>query len=630
MNAMLFAVSALALTNTVFRVPVQGDRARAFTTGEGKDVVAVEAVNATDRSMGFYWDCQGEGLKIGDSGSDCSFLLDGGGVTGGAVVSNIVFNRVGFHLGTGYGARRNRAVLKGGAALYDGVSVNNAGNDIGRGTGSGENRLEILGGTGFVTRYVRAFPGRVGADFSERNTVVVDGCGIPGSARFETSRESIVIGSDSAKGNRIEIVNGGELVGPSVVVGQNASDNVLLVSGEGSLVQGSDGDSVLKVGSYRGGLASVCNNRLVVEKGARVVGFQKWAANVGTLETDEPLCTAVGNGIEVREGGRVELGQPLQLGRGGGTETLVSGNFITVTGKGSLFTTSENRPTEIGQAFRRRGEGGATVSENGLTVSDGARYETSDLRLSVGSSEVQPRSSCANFVRVTTGAFLRTTGEVVTGNQADLKRTEEEAVSCDNTIRVDRGGVLEARRFRCLSDNGNEIVFSDGGVLQTPEEFPRIETNGLIRLDSGVLSFRRDGCSPHTWENDKSKRSWAALTVTGRNAFRVAACRTDGTSYDFHDDAENPRHFSRLEMVDGETAWCGGESDRLIVGPTGSMLVSNTVARLEVPFVLNGPLVVVDATLIFAKGAKLDAPVKLIRGRLEGDWEKGQNFREEN
>lgn len=597
-----------------------------FTTGSGKDGVRVEMVNTTDHAEGMLWDCMTDGIKIGLNASDCSWLVDGGDVTAGAVVTNMDYNKRGFHLGEGAGASRNQTVLRGGAFVRDDITVNNAGNNIGDGAGANDNRLDIIGGEGFVTKLYKAYPGSIGRGAATGNVVRVDGKGFPGSAVWDNRSESLVIGNGGAFSNSLYIVDGGIVSGPVVNVGNNSISNLVVVSGEGSVLRGSDGSTAITVGTG-GSSAYSAGNRLIVENGGIVERFAKWSTVIGGHENNGMTGSSIDNGVIVRSGGKFKLANHLRIGQIKGAGSVTKGNFVHVQGEGSeVVQTGGNREIYIGAAILS-GDPGAEACENELVVSDGGLVTAWKYFVGGSVSETSPGASHDNRIVATANGKIVATEFIQVGLSADASRGAEEAVVVNNKVIAENGGIIEAKTLATISGNGNAIIARNGGVFQFVNAEPGIEPfeEGAIAIDSGVISYRMDNCTPTTVETSTKAKSWQALTVTGKNAFRLTECQTRDwdNSYTFGDtEPANPRHFVRLEMVGGTTAWRGGTSDTLTIDTTGSMLCSNTTASVKIPCALNGALTIVDATLALEAETTVGSGYSLTIG---GELESGRD-----
>lgn len=597
-----------------------------FTTGSGKDGVRVEMVNTTDHAEGMLWDCMTDGIKIGLNASDCFWLVDGGDVTAGAVVTNMDYNKRGFHLGEGAGASRNQTVLRGGAFVRDDITVNNAGNNIGDGAGANDNRLDIIGGEGFVTKLYKAYPGSIGRGAATGNVVRVDGKGFPGSAVWNTRSETLAVGSGGAFSNSLYIVDGGVVSGPVVNVGNNAVSNLVVVSGEGSVLRGSGESTAITVGTG-GSNAYSAGNRLLIEDGGIVENFAKWSTVIGGHADNGMTGSSIDNGVIVRSGGKFKLANHLRIGQIKGAGSITKGNFVHVQGAGSeVVQTGGNREIYIGAATLS-GDPGAEACENELVVSDGGVVTAWKYFVGGSVSETAPGASHDNRIVAMANGKIVATELIQVGLSADASRGAEEAVVVDNKVIAEFGGIIEAKKLATISGNGNAIIARNGGVLQFYVTEPGIEPfeEGAIAIDSGVISYRMDNCTPKTVETSTKDNSWQALTVTGRNAFRLAECQTRDwdNSYTFGDtEPANPRHFVRLEMVGGTTAWRGGASDTLTIDATGSMLCSNTTASVKIPCALNGALTLVDSTLALEATTTLGSGFSLTIG---GELESGRD-----
>ena len=621
-----------AVTNSYVQYRgTNGNDPSPFTTGSGKDGVRVEMVNTTDHAEGMLWDCMTDGLKIGLNASGCSFLADGGGVSRGTVVTNMNYNRSGFHVGTvswgvTTGASRNSAVIRNGAEVWDNITVNNAGNSVGAGNGSNENTLDIIGGEGFVTKLYKGYPGSIGSGAATGNVVRVDGKGFPGSAVWDNRSETLAVGSGGAFSNSLYIVDGGVVSGPVVNVGNNAVSNLVVVSGEGSVLRGSGGSTAITVGTG-GSNAYSAGNRLVIEDGGIVENFAKWSTVIGGHENNGMTGSSIDNGVIVRSGGKFKLANHLRIGQIMGTDSITKGNFVHVQGAGSeVAQTGGNREIYIGAAHLS-GDPGAEACENELVVSDGGVVTAWKYFVGGSVSETAPGASHDNRIVATANGKIVATEFIQVGLSADASRGAGEAVVVNNKVIAEFGGVIEAKTLATISGNGNAIIARNGGVFQFFNAEPGIEPYeaGAVSIDSGVISYRgMSNCNPYLWETSTKAKSWSSLTVSGKNAFRLCGSSTSNQTYEFGDvEPSNPRHFVRLEMVDGTTTWNGNSaSDTLTIGATGSMLCSNTTASVKIPCALNGALTLVDSTLALEAATTLGSGFSLTIG---GELESGRD-----
>jgi hypothetical protein len=133
----------------------------------------------------------------------------------------------------------------------------------------------------------------------------------------------------------------------------------------------------------------------------------------------------------------------------------------------------------------------------------------------------------------------------------------ERPVVTGNEILAENGGILEARHFVTLS-KGNKITIRNGGVLQTTVAEPEIAPTepGDIVMENGVFSTRQNNCNVRLFETSVSATSFPNLTVRGKTAFRLTGVQTDawhGSQDYVFEETSDPRHFVRLEMMDGAT-----------------------------------------------------------------------------
>jgi len=589
------------------------------TTGSGNDNVAIEVINTTGTPGGAYWDGGRYGLTIGDAATNCTLLVDGGGVTGGAIVSNMIYNTRGLAIGIGNGASWNSATIRNGGEVWDEITVNNVNNEIGKGSGANSNRLEIVGGEGFVSKLYKGYAGGVGNGSSTGNVAVVDGKGFAGSAIWKCSASGLTVGNNGSFGNLLEVVGGGRVEGPTLTVGYNACSNVVRVSGADSAIVGGAGNTHLAVGNGGNGFYSE-GNILVVEDGASVSNFSKWSTIVGGNEKNDYYGRSVCNGVAISSGGTWSIANTFYIGRmkGGTAESpgISMSNYVHVTGKDSTLTAS-NQSVLIGVGMVNSGQSGRSVG-NELVVDDGALASAKNIYIGRDTTSTAAESVAGNRVVVRSNGCVMASSEISVGLSGDSA-----AVVTNNEILAERGGVLAAGSFKTVSGNENKITVRDGGVMlnfMTDPDIVQAEP-GSISLSNAVLGFRVNDCDVNKISTSTKSNGLKDLAVSGSNGFRIDSCRNAGSgqSYTFGT-SDDPRHFAWLEMVGGTTTYRGGSGDTLTIDSTGSMLCSNTTATVSIPAALNGPLTIVDATLALMAETTLGAGFSLtIGGELEDE-----------
>lgn len=608
----------IALTNSTFRYRGTYVDGNPFSTGSGRGGVAVEMVNTGDAEEGMLFDCMQQGLRIGENAAGCSFLADGGGVSRGTVVTNMHYNRSGFHVGVGTGASNNVAVIRNGAELWDNITVNNAGNDIGRGNGANSNRLEVVGGEGFATKLFKNFAGNVGSGSCTGNVVVVDGKGFAESAIWKCFNSGLTIGKSGAFGNHLEVVGGGRVEGLVLTVGNNACSNVVRVSGADSAIVGGGGNTQLTIGNGGNGFYSE-GNRLIIEEGGSVSNFSKWSTAVGGHESGESYGLAIGNGVAISSAGTWSVANSLYVGRmKGGTEEnpgIATGNYVRVAGKDSQLTVARDRNLVVGVGTVNSGQSGRSVG-NELVVENGALATAKNVYVGYETTSTEEGSVVGNCVVVRSNGCVMANdngnggwSEIAVGLSGDSA-----AVVTNNEILAEFGGVLAARHFKTASGNGNRITVRDGGVMlnfMTDPDIIQAEP-GSVSLSNAVLGFRVNNCDVNKIATSTKENGLKDLAVSGSNGFRIDSCRNadSGQGYSFGA-SDDPRHFAWLEMVGGSTTYRGGNGDTLTIDSTGSMLCSNTTAAVNLPFTLNGPLSICNSTLTLAQGATLNAAITI-------------------
>lgn len=622
--------AVFAFTNSIVHYRGTYVEPSAFTTTSKKSGVRIEMVNAGGMPGGMYWDCMAKktGLQIGVEAQGCSFLLDGGGVSGGAVVTNMVKDSKGFHLGVGTDAHHNAAILREGAVFWDELGVNNAGNAVGRGAGANSNRLDIVGGEGFVTTFRTAYPGAIGSGGCTGNVVVVDGKGFAGSALWKCSAQPLSVGSGGGFGNELRVLDGGLVEGLALALGHGGVSNLVVVSGRNAVLRGGAGNTALAIGMGSEGSRSE-GNCLLVENGGLVENFSKWNVAIGGHENNAYAADTIGNGVVVRKGGVFKSPTNVYVGRTKGEGCSASWNYVHVSGVGSEFAASSDKNLTLATATLNGSSDlvGATATNNEIVAENGAVIKARNVNVGTESTTTVPGGVSGNRVIARNGGKILTTDSgnggwsvFQVGRAVD---DGERPVVTGNEILAENGGILEARHFVTLS-KGNKITIRNGGVLQTTVAEPEIAPAepGDIVMENGVFSTRQNNCNVRLFETSVSATSFPNLTVRGKTAFRLTGVQTDvwhGSQDYVFEETSDPRHFVRLEMMDGATKYQGasGSDDTLTIGATGSMLCSNTTATVNLPFTLSGPLSVVNSSLTLTKTSVLDAPVTLVSATLE-------------
>ena len=586
--------SALYVTNTA--ILASGD---AFGFGEGGSNERVELVSTTGGHGGSYVDCAKSGVLVGRGEGACDNLLvvDGGGVTGGAYFTNMVYNTSGLSVGRDRGDSCNVVRVQNGGAIYDEITVNNVANGVGMADGANGNRLEILGGGRYVSEVFKSRPGNVGLHAATGNVVTVDARGVIGSARLSTRGGQLYVGSLGGVGNALVVTNGGVVTYPEVFVGYagHTVSNFVHVTGKGSRLQGLAGATTLCVGGGEDGFEAR-GNRLVISDYGVVTNFEKWSQlSIGSHEHSYRRGRAIGNGLELLSGGSMFFPRHVHVGRVTGEGSEASGNFLHVADAPTSFRTGFEGSLYVGDA----GEG-AVARRNFVLVERGAHLWCNCLWLGRDVKTKVPGGYSGNCVLVRSGAFLQLNsppydhfGEIGLGIEGD---DPAHPVAVDNRVIVS-GGKIETRWIQVYSGGGNVLSVVNGGVLQFPHPEVRciLAAPGTVAITNAVVSFRCPTADVRALEQGHRLEP---VTCGGRNAFRLDATGIEvantswmqSQAYVF-DDTGDPRNFVRLELVGGNTEYRSGErSDVLTIGEKGAMLCSNTLAKVFMPLRLRGRL----------------------------------------
>lgn len=589
----------LAVTNSYF-----GFAAGALSTSSSHNNVALEFVGTTGLPGATYVDGDRYGITVGSSASGCSMLVDGGGVTGGAIVSNMVYNTKGLALGTGTNASNNWVRIQNGGQVWDHITVNNAGNRIGMGAGCNDNLFEILGGEGFVSSLYKGYLGSIGSDGAQGNRLVVDGRGTPGSAQLNTSQEGISVGLSHSPFNELVVTNGGWVTGPCICIGYNADSNTVVVSGPGSTLAGTGGNTFLGVGMGDNNGFHAEGNRLLISDGGLVKDHAKWSTCIGGHYSVN-MGSAISNGVEVTSGGVFSTPNHAYVGRVKGAGYVADGNYVHVSGKGSAWNIASGQNLCIGAPGAE-----GTASGNEVVIEDDGTLTARNFYIGRDTSTTAGTLASGNRLVVRTGGLAASLMEVIAGLSGD---TNAVALVENGEFIAEQGGVLEGRTFQTVSGNGCRILARDGGVLQFIEYDPTVKPfePGAIALEDGTISFRVNDCDVYRFTASTKKDGITNLVVRGATGFRLASCtnRTASTQAYVFERTSDPKHFARLEMVGGTTKYRGAAGDTLAIGATGTMLCEDTAAVVALPFTQEGPITLRNATLSFESPATLDAPV---------------------
>ena len=341
---------------------------QAYTSGGASIIGKGSSSNALSILANTWWNGGNANLTVGTNGAGNALLIDGGGVTGGTVVSNVA------GIFVGNNANGNSLMVTNGGQLFTSAASGIGGNRPFGGTTSSTNNLAwVMGGAATSVwnaggaildiGFVRTSGGGTG------NTLRVDGTGVAGSAVL-TGVGGINLGYASAAslgvisaGNSLIIANGGYFSGGLICVGiaggSSSSNNLYRIDG-GSAVGGSvvsNGNII--VGNNVNGDSSVMFNTM------SVTNAQLWSGSVTNgFGSSNNTILVYGNTLWNLQGGA------LAIGTSGTTGNVMTINGGSVTNVGAITVVTNNMFRMFGG---RVSAGNATVGASLVTLGDGAQ-----------------------------------------------------------------------------------------------------------------------------------------------------------------------------------------------------------------------------------------------------------------
>lgn len=458
------------------------------------------------------WDGGKYGLTIGTAGSTGNLLVvDGGGVTGGAIVTNMIFNTSGLAVGGGNNAVGNSAVITNGGVVWDELTINNGGNGVAWGTGyvplvnANSNSLKIVGGNGIVSTLYKGYPVGIGLGTNTGNIAIVDGAGYPGSAVWTNGGGAMTVGSSGAFDNHLLITNGGIFAIGSLTIGNSANSNRVDVVGTGSLYTGDAGNNTLSIGA-----GSATGNVLNIANGGLVQSFVPYDVRVGGT-AGGAAGYSIGNRMIIGSNATFRPVNKTFIGGNNGAGSAAISNGVLVAGAGALWNAGsaaiyigqENTgSTAIGN-WLLVDAGGVVSNVSGFTV--GALADTTAGGAATGNYAVITNGSRLVFANAGTGYIgssapsnaVTVVGGPLGPSQWNLgSRTLNVGygavslpVAVGNTLTVDglgmAGGALITNGTITVggsagvgaSATGNRLVVTNGGVFY-----------GTLSIGSGTVS----------------------------------------------------------------------------------------------------------------------------------------------
>jgi len=535
-------------TNTVI------DAAGGFATKIGsatgsKGIVNVSGIGTVFTNAGI--------LAVGHAGADNELNVTGGGtvyqvgLTRIGVVgvnstltvlgSNSTYNGIG-DMDVGVFTAGNRLVVT------NGGRVRSATGTIGNGSGGNDNLATVTGSGSLWSNTTSLI---VGGSTTVRNQLTVNA----GGEVYAGSSGTIVGNTALALSNSITVSTGGFLNNLNTLqVGLNGAYNTLILTNGGRASNTGDGT----VGTSS---TSIGNKAIVT--GANSVWSNKallYVGNVGSL-----------NELSVLDGGTVTVGSDLHIGEGNSiSANLSSNNTVTVSGSGAVLKV--NGAIYVGSF----GDNNQLIVTNHGTVLVTNATVNGNVRVGQGVGHT-------NSVLITgDGSYLLANKFFVGANGTTL--------GAGNAL-ITQGGTLEANQIEDGSINSGTITNS-GGIFQfTLAPFITIHTPGSIVLTNGTISFRDLATAATT--------PVAGINYYGDNTFRLnhSTNATGLASYTFDSIANtgNASNYQALALING-ASWRSGS---LTIGSGGTMLVSNSISRVDASFISTGTVKVVKSMMTF-------------------------------
>ncbi|MCG3147432.1 MAG: hypothetical protein PCFJNLEI_00872 [Verrucomicrobiae bacterium] len=253
---------------------------------------------------------------------------------------------------------------------------------------------------------------------------------------------------------------------------------------------------------------------------------------------------------------------------------------------------------------------GSGANSNSATIWSGVNWNALGNNVTVGSGAATGNtvtvngSVFTNINSLTIGtAATSVNNQLVLTNGAQLFAASVSlggAVATDNRALVLDGALLEANTLVTGAGAGNTLS-NRNATYQFTLASPVITPNGAdrIAITDGTISFRAISNADVT--NNFGNGALKGITFAGVNTFQLNAASntTAGQTYTFQQVAGNPSNYVNLAMVNGHTAYRGGN---LTIGSTGSMLVSSTTATVTGLFTNQGQTRLVSSAAAFSSG----------------------------
>ncbi len=478
-------------------------------------------------------------MIIGNGGGKGNtVVVDGLGVAGGAVMTNIYQIAV----GNGAASTGNRmSVTNGGrfflsnTANYNGISVGGGGNNQSFWVGGGSVPSVVSN----ITYYGFTIGGQGGANAPGTNNVVTLGANaqVWSMVQFYGTNNALNINSGATWNGAGNNLLGG--LSNSITVDGGLMNNV-----SGGLQDGG------------GGVPKWCT--ISVKNGGQLLWPNAAISFANTAGDSNNTILISSGGLWSRPSGNADF----TLGAAGGLNNQMVINGGTVTNVGRFFYV----------------QGAAS----GVTVTNGTFYNSSSSGTVIGNG-----SGSNDFLTIQGGGTVNLNGGALTvGN----------GIGTGNVASVQAGGLLDAGTLVVAAGAGN-LITNSGGVYQFTTATPTITPSsaGQIALNNGTISFRAVTAA-------NVKGNWSAalsnITFSGANAFRLNNSTNNNAasqSYWFDTDRGNT-NYAGLEMFNGGTAYTNGS---VTIGTNGWLTFSNTQATMWGPVTNYGVMSVFDSTVTF-------------------------------
>jgi len=423
------------------------------------------------------------------------------------------------------------------------------------------------------------------------NTVLVTDAG----TQWRTTA-SLTLGSQAnSTGNQLVISNGAVAQGVASTIGggSNANNNTVLVTGTGS-VWSNTGLLVI-------GYTNAYNNSVTVNNGAKLTAL---GLTIGSG------INASNNSLSVANG--TLTSGLLTVGLLGGNNSLSLGN-VTASGSGAVVGSgSSNNTVTVWNTAWNLGSPGLTVGSGAAANNAVTIYNST-----VSNAAVVVVGSGKNGALVTTNAVGN---QLVISNSTVLAsslRAGTATGDVNNAILITGGSLVEANQLLIGSGGSGNTISNVGGIFQFTTPGVTVSPNGTgnIVLQDGTISYRVTAVADIS---NNLAGALSGITFAGQNTFRLLGTSNTvaGQTYTFQVVAGMPSNYVNLALVNGNTAYRGGN---LTIGATGSLLASNTSATITGLFTNNGLTRVVNATAAFSNGIVNAGVLALQTGIVSGN-----------